>query len=104
MNAGIQAAEGTGFVVQAVIATVKATAAGVGKANLIADWDARIGISYRSGAGDYAEWLPKFDQRDDLLPGEIVGVSSGQVSRFTKVQTIYSWFQRVPSCLEMNPG
>ena len=41
----------------------------------------RIGVTYASGAGDYAEWLQKENPIDDFLPGEIVGVKNGKVSK-----------------------
>lgn len=102
--AGIKAAEGANYLIEAVLAGIKLTTSTVGRANLIARWDARIGISYRSGAGDYAEWLPKFDVRDDLLPGEIVGVSSGRVSRFTKSADHLLVVSTSPIVLGNDPG
>lgn len=42
-----------------------------------------IGVTYESGSGDYAEWLPKQDLADDLLPGEIIGIKAGKISRTT---------------------
>lgn len=102
--AGVQAAEGATHLATGVVDAISAAAAGIGLANLIADWDARIGISYRSGAGDYAEWLPKFDEREDLLPGEIVGVSSGRVSRFTKSADHLLVVSTSPIVLGNEPG
>ena len=43
-----------------------------------------IGVTYASGAGDYAEWLPRKDGERDLSFGEIVGVYGGQVSLNTE--------------------
>ena len=42
-----------------------------------------IGVSYQSGAGDYAEWLPKSDLSEKFRPGDIVGVKGGFISRNT---------------------
>ena len=42
---------------------------------------ARIGVTYESGAGDYAEWLPKRDTTESFLPGYIVGMKQGQISK-----------------------
>ena len=42
-----------------------------------------IGVTYQSGAGDYAEWLPKSDLNERFLPGDIVGVKSGLISKST---------------------
>ncbi|HLN53473.1 MAG TPA: hypothetical protein VK212_07165 [Lentimicrobium sp.] len=41
----------------------------------------QIGVTYQSGAGDYAEWLPKEDLSANYLPGEIVGVRNGIVTK-----------------------
>jgi hypothetical protein len=43
-----------------------------------------IGVTYASGAGDYAEWLPRKAGERDLSFGEIVGVYGGQVSLSTE--------------------
>ncbi|HUX53096.1 MAG TPA: hypothetical protein VMV56_01645 [Williamwhitmania sp.] len=45
---------------------------------------ANIGITYQSGAGDYAEWLPKLDLTEKFFPGDIVGVKGGQISKSTE--------------------
>lgn len=42
---------------------------------------ARIGVTYESGAGDYAEWLPKLDTNETFLPGYIVGMKHGQITK-----------------------
>lgn len=41
------------------------------------------GVTYQSGAGDYAEWLPKADLVATFLPGEIIGVKNGMISHVT---------------------
>lgn len=49
------------------------------------DWkaykDTHIGVTYESSAGDYAEWLPKANPRETLLPGYIVGLKNGRISK-----------------------
>jgi hypothetical protein len=42
-----------------------------------------IGVTYSSGAGDYAEWLPKENTTDSFNEGEVVGINNGQVSKNT---------------------
>jgi|WetSurMetagenome_2_1015567.scaffolds.fasta_scaffold00003_217 hypothetical protein len=42
-----------------------------------------IGVTYQSGAGDYAEWLPKSDPDEKFVPGDIVGVKGGYISKST---------------------
>ncbi len=39
------------------------------------------GISYSSGAGDYAEWLPKLDINEEIHFGEIVAVKGGKITK-----------------------
>ena len=41
------------------------------------------GVSFASGAGDYAECLLKLNPNDDFLPGELVGLKNGFISRNT---------------------
>ncbi len=44
---------------------------------------ANIGVTYQSGSGDYAEWLPKANPADQFVPGEIVGVIKGFITKST---------------------
>ena len=44
---------------------------------------AQIGVTYQSGAGDYAEYLPKANIGDDFNPGDVVGVKFGSISANT---------------------
>ena len=45
------------------------------------------GITFASGAEDYAEYLPKLDPSVDFLPGEVVGMKNGFITRNTKNAT-----------------
>ncbi|WP_373551755.1 hypothetical protein [Haliscomenobacter sp.] len=76
-----------GFYAAAVAATAKAIVIGVEAASLLAqsiEFGIKsrelIGVSYSSGAGDYAEWLERSPMERDLQFGEIVGVKAGKVS------------------------
>lgn len=40
-----------------------------------------IGVTYASGAGDYAEYLTKENKSDDFVSGELVGIKNGLVSK-----------------------
>ena len=42
---------------------------------------AMAGVTYESGNGDYAEWLPKSDKEETFLPGYIVNVKDGRISK-----------------------
>lgn len=44
---------------------------------------AQIGVTYQSGAGDYAEYLPKFDPATNFTAGDVVGVKFGKISANT---------------------
>jgi len=47
-------------------------------------WDlSHLGVTYESGSGDYAEWLEKFDRNEFFMPGDIVGVTRGKISKNT---------------------
>lgn len=41
---------------------------------------AELGVSYETGAGDYAEWLERAEGVHNLDPGEVVGVKGGKIS------------------------
>lgn len=71
----------------AVGAAANAVALGIEAASLATEWitwenDLRenIGVTYESGAGDYAEWLERKKGERDMHYGEIVGVKAGQIS------------------------
>lgn len=58
---------------------------------LIAEWIGyninkltNVGVTYESGAGDYAEWLERAPGVRNLLPGEVVGVTGGKISLNTQ--------------------
>lgn len=80
------AASGVGAAA-AVGAAANAVALGVEAASLATEWAtweanirANIGVTYESGAGDYAEWLERKKGERDMHYGEIVGVKAGQIS------------------------
>ncbi len=73
-----------------VLKIANAVAVGVNLGKTIADEIAfnvflneNIGVSYQSGAGDYAEWLPKQNPNEVFNPGDIVGVSNGFITKNT---------------------
>lgn len=43
-----------------------------------------IGVQYKTGSADYAEWLEKASLEEDFMPGEVVGVHNGKISRTTE--------------------
>ena len=40
-----------------------------------------IGVTYSSGSGDYAEWLPKLNLSETFIAGELVGIKNGLVTK-----------------------
>jgi hypothetical protein len=42
-----------------------------------------IGVTYESGAADYAEWLPKSNLAETFLAGDIVAVKGGKITKNT---------------------
>lgn len=43
--------------------------------------DINLGVAYESGAGDYAEWLLRADPNELIMPGDVVGVIGGRISK-----------------------
>jgi hypothetical protein len=75
---------GAAAIAKAVAITAKitklATAYGAWRDQIIK----KVGVTYSSGKGDYAEWLRREDAVRDLNFGEVVGVRSGSISLDTK--------------------
>lgn len=62
-----------------------------------------IGVTYSSGAGDYAEWLPKSEGERDLHFGEVVGVRGGKVSLNTTNADHYMVVSSQPAVIGNKP-
>jgi hypothetical protein len=43
-----------------------------------------LGVAYESGAGDYAEWLPRLYADEQIESGQIVGVYGGKITKKTE--------------------
>lgn len=78
-------------IVEVVPIGLQARAVDARFAFLIAEWIGyninkltNVGVTYESGAGDYAEWLERAAGVRNLLPGEVVGVKGGKISLNTK--------------------
>jgi hypothetical protein len=70
-------------ILNSTTATIALSLITIGAAAAQGSYFNRMGVVYRSGGADYAEWIEKENHRIDLLPGEIVGVTGGMVSRET---------------------
>ncbi len=97
-----------------ILAGVGVIAEGVGVATEIAsliisydDWVENtvnaVGVSYTSGSGDYAEWLPRAVKERDLIFGEIVGVKGGLVSLNTSNADHFMVVSKMPAVLGNAP-
>lgn len=53
---------------------------GVEMSNLIDTFN-KIGVSYESGHGDYAEWLPRENLSEYITAGDIVAIRGGKISK-----------------------
>jgi hypothetical protein len=42
-----------------------------------------LGVTYESGAGDYAEWLPRLYPEEEISFGQIVGIYGGKITKKT---------------------
>jgi len=73
-----------------VLKIANAASAATNLANIVADKNKynelvfnNIGVTYQSGAGDYAEWLPKANLSEKFNAGDIVGVKNGFITKST---------------------
>jgi len=74
------------------VANVVTTASGVAVAaiqrqHFIDESAANVGVTYQSGSGDYAEWLPKLLDSEKFLPGDVIGVIDGAITLNTNNAT-----------------
>jgi len=80
------------FIVQSVLELASATvslastivvfeAAKARKQDFLTYTSNNIGVTYESGSGDYAEWLPKSNAEEAFLPGQIVGLKYGRITK-----------------------
>ena len=58
-----------------------------------------MGVSYASGAGDYAEWMERAEGIRNLLPGEVVGIIGGKATLNTYKADHYMVVSTFPAVL-----
>jgi len=68
------------------------------------DGNSAGGVTYRSGAADYAEWLPRLDPKEAIEAGDVVGVFAGKVSRRTEGADRIMVVSQGPIVLGNDPG
>ena len=68
-------------IANAVIAGVNLGKAHIERANYLTYKITSLGVTYSSGSGDYAEWLPKDNPSEIFAAGELVGIRNGMVTK-----------------------
>ncbi len=62
-----------------------------------------LGVTYESGSADYAEWLERSNESEHISAGDIVGVNSGKISKYTKNAQQYLVISTKPAILGNMP-
>ncbi len=62
-----------------------------------------LGVTYQSGSADYAEWLERNDPNEQIFAGDIVGVNSGKISKYTTNAQQYMVISTKPAILGNMP-
>ena len=70
-------------IANAVVATTNLILVEDAKSTYVATHEALQGITFASGAEDYAEYLPKKNPANQFYPGEVVGLKNGFISKNT---------------------
>ncbi len=65
---------------------------------------ANVGVTYQSGSADYAEWLERTNIEERMLPGDIVGVKGGKISKRTVEASQYLVISTNPAVLGNMPN
>ncbi len=62
-----------------------------------------LGVTYQSGSADYAEWLERINPEEQILAGDIVGIYSGKISKYTDNTRQYMVVSTKPAILGNMP-
>lgn len=62
-----------------------------------------LGVTYQSGSADYAEWLERLNPNENITAGDIVGVNSGKISKYTMHSQQYMVISTKPAVLGNMP-
>lgn len=62
-----------------------------------------LGVTYESGSGDYAEWLPRMYPEENIDYGQIVGVYGGKISKETEKSDMVMVVSKAPVILGNMP-
>jgi hypothetical protein len=61
-------------------------AADIAEITFVMTWDlTHTGITYESGSGDYSEWLERENISEQMMPGDIVAVNGGKITKNTSL-------------------
>jgi len=47
------------------------------------NYESNAGVAFVSGGADYSEWIEKENQQESFMPGEVVGIKGGKISKNT---------------------
>lgn len=100
---GLGAGAGVGALLNAAALIVNSAALISGSITWSTEMHKQVGVSYSSGAADYAEWLERAEGERDLHFGEIVGVKAGKVSLNTSIADHYRVVSKKPVVLGNAP-
>lgn len=82
-NAVLTTANGVLAIANVGLSTADLALVETSRARFIETHEALKGITFASGAEDYAEYLTKVNPEEDFLAGEVVGLKNGFISRNT---------------------
>jgi len=68
-------------VIEEVLVVGEVVVASTDLALWVQDKANNVGVTYQSGSGDYAEYLMKSNPAEQFIPGDIVGIKGGKVSK-----------------------
>ncbi|PNQ73641.1 hypothetical protein C1T31_04700 [Hanstruepera neustonica] len=68
---------------EATLMGIQTVAAYARLIELVVYAESNVGVSFKTGGADYAEWLLKMNVNEQFYPGEVVGVFGGMISKNT---------------------
>lgn len=102
-GSGFGAGAAAGAAAQAVAIGIEIADFVIEQKNCFSELETNVGVTFSSGAGDYAEWLKRKTDEKDMAYGEIVGVRAGVASRNTNQADHYMVISKRPIVLGNMP-
>lgn len=104
ISSGLGAGAGVGALINSGVLIINIAALISSATTWSTEMHNQVGVSYSSGAADYAEWLQRVDEERNLLFGEVVGVKAGKVSLNTNGADHYRVVSKKPAVLGNAPS